>query len=210
LETKICKVCGEEKPLSEFYSQNINSETKGIYVRYNTTCKTCYCERSKKWSLDNKERYTYLVKRRDDGKKDYLRNLSKERRLNGKHKEWARNNKDKVHQYNKNRSQNKTHNINMREWELCKTYFDNSCAYCGISEADAVMKTKNKLHKEHVKHDGSNDIDNCIPACKNCNSEKHTFTLDDWYNKDNIKFNRDRYNKITSWIDNDYKITQIK
>lgn len=61
------------------------------------------------------------------------------------------------------------------------------------------------LHREHVDDDGSADLDNCVPSCQSCNSEKHTSTLDDWYNSSNYKFEQWRYDKIIKWITEDYK-----
>lgn len=62
------------------------------------------------------------------------------------------------------------------------------------------------LHKEHVLNYGANDLSNCIPACKSCNSQKSDYEFDDWYNSDNERFTYDRLNKINSWLKNDFKL----
>ncbi|RNB59424.1 hypothetical protein EDM57_04590 [Brevibacillus gelatini] len=56
------------------------------------------------------------------------------------------------------------------------------------------------LHKEHVIHDGRNDLKNCVPSCRSCNSEKNTRTLNDWYNKNNPKYTYERYFRIYQWM----------
>lgn len=100
---------------------------------------------------------------------------------------------------------NKNHDITKKEWESCLKYFNHSCAYCGILNNEAKKKYNNYLHKEHVDHNGSNKIDNCVPACKSCNSKKWEFTLEEWYSEDNENFTYERLDKIKKWINEDYK-----
>jgi len=109
----------------------------------------------------------------------------------------------------KNR-QHKNHNITKGEWESCKKYFDYKCAYCGFPIEDhyriyAGKLQKIDLHKEHVDHEGSSDLSNCVPSCKTCNDFKHKFELDEWYNKYNINYTKERYDKIIKWITEDYE-----
>jgi hypothetical protein len=68
------------------------------------------------------------------------------------------------------------------------------------------LKYKNNLHKEHVDHEGANDISNCIPACKSCNSMKNIKNFNNWYNDKNTRFNEERLHKIEQWLENDYKL----
>jgi hypothetical protein len=64
------------------------------------------------------------------------------------------------------------------------------------------------FHKDHICHLGSNKIDNCVPACKSCNSQKWEYQFNDWYNEQNEKYSYKRYEKILKWINGDYKITE--
>ncbi len=61
------------------------------------------------------------------------------------------------------------------------------------------------LHKEHVDHEGSNKLNNCVPGCKYCNSSKKDFSLEDWYDENNPNFNQERLDSIIKWITEDYK-----
>lgn len=212
MNTKICKTCGINKSLDEYYSSVKNSKTKGVYTWYQCSCKECCKERSKKWINDNKDRYITLIKERDGRSETiiYHRELSKKRRLEGKHKEWNRKNPDKLREYNIYRTLHKNHQISKAEWESCKLYFNNACAYCGLP-ADkhycnymGNMKLMS-LHKEHVKHDGDNDLSNCIPACKACNSSKHTEQFEEWYFKQDF-YSKEKYDKVIMWIEEDYKM----
>ena len=55
------------------------------------------------------------------------------------------------------------------EWELRKQEFDYRCVYCGSK--------RRKLTADHwipLSKEGTNYIDNIVPACKKCNSHKYT------------------------------------
>lgn len=58
---------------------------------------------------------------------------------------------------------------------------------------------KQQLHKEHVDHEGANDLSNCIPACKTCNSHKWEFDMESWY-RNYEHFSEERLNKIKEWL----------
>lgn len=121
---------------------------------------------------------------------------------NGGFRAYRKNNPDKFKIYS---GRHKDHDINKHEWDSCKQYFNYECAYCGMAEQEAKERYNNFLHKEHVDCNGNSDLSNCVPACKQCNSEKHTFELDDWYREENDKYSIDRYNKIIKWLQSDHK-----
>lgn len=209
METKICKTCGEEKILDEFYFQIMHTKTKGEYPLYRLSCKECVKRSTKKWIEDNQQRYETLIKERDSKNVAYHRELSRQRRLNGKYLKWSRENRDKTRKNSRYRALHKTHNISKTEWELCKVYFNNSCAYCGLPADQHIgsyrgVEKVHDLHKEHVNHLGSNDLNNCIPACKTCNCSKHTSSFEEWYLKQDF-YSKEKYDKIIKWIKEDYK-----
>ena len=125
-------------------------------------------------------------------------------------KKFQLENPNKISQYNKNRL-HKNHKINTKEWTSCKDYFKNEngewcCAYCGKLFKDhyriyAGKLKKIDLHKEHVDDKGNNDLSNCVPACLNCNSSKHTYILEFWYNENHPNFTQARLDKINKWLD---------
>ena len=127
---------------------------------------------------------------------------------------WRINNKEKIKTYYEER-QHKNHKISKIEWEACKEYFNYEYAYCGLPIEEHIIKFKGKLkqgdfHKEHVDYDGANDLSNCVPSCKICNSSKHKYTLEEWYNENNSNYTKGRYDKIIKWINEDYKQYIIK
>lgn len=88
------------------------------------------------------------------------------------------------------------------------SYFDNSCAYCGMTTEEHKNIFKQQLHKEHVDHNGRNDLSNCVPSCKICNSRKWEYDIKEWYDTDNLYYTDERYNKIIKWIKQDYVMAQ--
>lgn len=201
LSNKQCSICEEWFPSTTEYFYKNKSSKEGLFPY----CKQCAVIKTLKNRNENRDEN--LKKMRKYGR-EYMkqpekilqtRERSKKYREQGKIIEWQHNNKDKIKDYNANRK-HKNHDITKDEWESCKKYFNDSCAYCGISEVDAKELYKQKLHKEHVDHNGSNDLSNCVPDCKQCNSEKHTYELNQWYNKDNPKFKEERLNRVLSWL----------
>ena len=90
---KVCKVCGQEKPLSEFYKRK---DTKD---GHRNKCKSCEKEKSKHYYLDNKEKIR-------EKKKDYHQEKKEKR------KQYNLDNSEKINEwrrgYRKNRRKNDT------------------------------------------------------------------------------------------------------
>lgn len=61
------------------------------------------------------------------------------------------------------------------EWRKLLEKYENKCAYCKVEKATT------KDHIEALFNGGTDDIQNILPACKSCNSSKHTRNLNDWY-----------------------------
>ena len=198
---------------SDFYYRNDKNNLDGFFPY----CKLCGIEKSKarqkslgqeiinyvkdQHKLKGKEYWEYQHEYNQDHKE-----LNSE---NGKR--WRESNPDKLKQYNIKRAA-KNHKISKLEWIRCKEYFNNSCAYCGLPIEEHFIKYKGKIilgdfHKEHMDHDGRNDVSNCIPSCKICNSEKRAKSFDEWYDENNSKYSKERYDKIFKWINEDYVLT---
>ena len=54
---KLCSICREVKPLSDYYFHNRNSKLK---TRYNAECKKCQNAKSRQYQRDNKEKIKKL------------------------------------------------------------------------------------------------------------------------------------------------------
>lgn len=213
--SKQCTTCKQWFPATTeyFYMRNKKKPEKGL----NAECNECAREKARQYARENKERKAVWFA------KWYREN--KEAKL-ASNRQWYKDNlerwlefyneykqldyvKEKLKQYNNNRRE-KHHDINTEEWQACKNYFDNCCAYCGFPIEDHKIRRKGEfinidLHKEHVILDGKNDLRNCVPSCQQCNSEKSIHSLNNWYNPDNPKYTYERYYKIYMWLRYDHK-----
>ncbi|MFC0903804.1 HNH endonuclease [Clostridium sp. MT-14] len=203
---KLCSKCNNWLPCTEEYFYKTNSKYHkgdGLFPY----CKECNKKKALKWQYNNYDHWKEIVAVRDatPEKRDRTRELAKKQKENGYYKQYQQENKDKFQKYARKRKLHKEHNITQEEWNKCKKYFNNSCAYCGILEEEAKEQQGQYLHKEHVDYNGANDLSNCVPACKSCNSQKWEFKLEEWYNKNNPNFTQERLNKINKWLNEDYK-----
>jgi hypothetical protein len=217
---KECSVCKELKSLEEYYSYKKTRKKDGeSYFYYPPYCKSCAIKKTRQ-NREGKDYEEYKRVRREymreragtEERKIRDRKNAKKRRAEGHYKKWQQDNPDKLKQYRINKM-NATHNISKTEWSNCKDYFNNECAYCGKHIDNHYVTWNGKLkktdfHKEHVDHLGKNDLSNCIPSCKDCNSSKWTFTFEEWYSKENKDYNyfsQERLDKINKWLKEDYK-----
>jgi hypothetical protein len=191
----ICKKCYSIKQKEAYYR---NRDKRLEYANnYYAEHKDEQSERFKNWYKDNRD---YRI----EYNKDYFKRESKRRKEY--YYQYQQLNKERFREYSK---MHQKHDITSAEWDACKKYFGYSCAYCGISEQGAKEKQGQYLHQEHVDPDGANDLSNCIPACRHCNCSKHTYTINEWYNKNNLDFAQERLEKIYKWMNDDYKQYKI-
>jgi len=83
--------------------------------------------------------------------------------------------------------------LTLVEWAESLVYFDNKCAYCGISGV---------LQKEHiipVARGGGFTKTNIVPACVACNQSKGSKPLHEWYKYTTI-YSQKRLLKLIGWI----------
>lgn len=214
-ETKLCSICGEEKQLSEYYTQTHKKADGTEFTYYNPKCKECVKEISLKRHHENKEdanrRSREWYQKNREKVLEYMPKYLNQVKYKKKQKEWRQNNPEKVKDYRIKRETNKKHEISTREWEDCKKYFNHRCTYCGLAIEDHWIQFagKNQLgdfHKEHVDDDGANDLSNCVPSCKSCNVSKRTSPFFEWYSPDNEHFEEERFFKILKWLTEDYKL----
>ena len=197
----------------EYYYKNIHNKSDGLQPE----CKRCSSLKSSKRIKNNIKGYKKYKKLHYIENKDrIIKRTMKSRNKNKEYYSQQGKNyrqtdifKEKNKEYSKKR-QEKKHIITNIEWENCKQYFDNKCAYCGLPiekhyRIYAGKLQKIDLHKEHVIDDGKNDIRNCIPACNSCNTQKNKKSLNNWYNSNNQNYTYERYLKICQWIRYDHK-----
>lgn len=227
-EYKQCKHCLQwfEMNLNNF---NIVNKNKDGFNDYCITCQKQhdaeYYNRNRNYILNKAKTYE-KINYNDGQLKNYFENRYKEQKetILAQQKEYREENKEVVHQRQSHWRQSpigkewfrnysgyhKMHTLTKNEWENCKKYFNYRCAYCGLPIEEHYVAYKGKLrwndfHKEHAINDGNDDLSNCLPSCRMCNSEKHTDDFDIWYNESNPKYDQERFNKIIQWLTEDYK-----
>lgn len=197
MNIKECTICHELKDENEFYYTKIKK--KGVYEPYIMPyCKECNKTKSNAWRIEHLDYTRAAVLKADKLENRAKRN--KEWRKTQKYRDWCDNNRDKLNGYS-----HQKHEITTKEWDFNKNYFSYECAYCGISEKEAKLNQGQNLHREHIDHNGSNGIDNCIPSCKKCNSSKRQHSMIEWYSKQPF-YSEERLDKIIKWIAEDYKL----
>lgn len=203
IEYKLCSKCGKWLPCTgEYFYKNKSNSIDGLHPY----CKKCSIKKAKESTKRNYDKHLEALRRNNARPEtiEKMRANANKQRESGYQKQYQKKHPEKFKQYREKR-QHKDHNITKSEWKFCKSYFNCSCAYCGISEIEAKRKYGNVLHKEHVNHEGTNNLSNCIPACKSCNSLKWKFSLDEWYNEENPIFKQENKDRILKWINDDYK-----
>ena len=208
IEHKQCTKCKEFKPMNEeyFYKWNRSKDN------FKAQCKKCdliYAKKKnaipeKKQAQSIRFRKWYLKNRQYKNMKSRLWRVNNLEFWNVYMSEYQKENKDKMHFYS-NQRREKNHRITDKEWYDCKMFFNFRCAYCGKTYEEHFEEYGEDLHKEHVIWDGKDNLSNCIPACKNCNSSKWQFPFNLWYNQYNPVYTYERYHKIYEWLHHEYK-----
>ena len=90
-------------------------------------------------------------------------------------------------------------NYTYEDWEFAKKFWTDEngeihCAYCNEIVLNPAME-----HIIPFAKGGEFTKNNIIPACKSCNSQKGTKSLDEFYQSSD-KFNEELYNKIQEYI----------
>ena len=166
-------------------------------------CIECEIKRASQWIKNNPENFKAAYKRYM--KTDSWRAYKKENYIKTKDLtiKWRKDHPEKNKQYAQN---HRNHDISTKEWKVCQEYFNYTCAYCGKTLEQQYKQNNHQFHKEHVDHEGYNDVRNCVPACTNCNSTKKEKTIEHLFNINIIStFTQDRYDKIMLWCNEDYK-----
>lgn len=209
-DNKLCGICKKYKLSTEgnFYKNKSNG-IDGL----NPYCIPCTIEKSMNRIYENYEEFKQYLREYD--KQAWVREQKTERGRKYRNSEtyhnWVLSNSERLAGHRSFRVLHKSHEISDSEWLVCKEYFNNECAYCGLHISEHFVKRKDKyiktdFHKEHADHCGSNKIDNCVPSCLYCNSSKHAKELLDWYNENNKHYKPERLIKIHKWLAEDYKI----
>lgn len=94
-------------------------------------------------------------------------------------REWRQRNLERARAYvrlstHRRRAATGGEKLRAEDWFALLERFDHRCAYCGSTE-DLCAD-----HRVPLARGGSNSVANLLPACRSCNSKKHTKTEEEF------------------------------
>lgn len=183
---KMCRVCKQVKPVSEFQEDKRNSDGYTSWCRpckkewqtnYDKKNKERRTEYLKQWHIENKEKQNKLVrdrsKERWDNDPEYRARKNKWKYDNYHAKTHLRERRlveDKLYNIIAGRSKPQKGFATKEQWENLLEKVDNRCVRCG---------EKKKLTVDHIipAPDGPSTISNLQPLCNECNASKGSHTI---------------------------------
>lgn len=183
----ICKTCKKE------YYQNNREYFVSRTSKYRKENKEHCLEVRAEYRKENKDEIAKRLKGYYENNKEHFKQL---RRI------YYRENKNKVlegvrkynkanphisRQYKQRRKaleRKLPYTLTNEEWNNIKLYFNNSCAYCGMTEEAHLEEHNEQLHQEHfipISQGGEYTHNNILTSCKNCNSSKYNRDFIEWY-----------------------------
>lgn len=182
METKICNKCNTEKIVTEFY---FRSDTK----KYRNSCKDCIKKEKIIRESDPKIRERRARKEKERRAKDdgtinaKVREYGKTEKAKAIKKEWIKNNKDKIRNYNRTQRARRKFALKAElsaSTAEVKSWLDAQRAICSYCETEIP---KDKIHVDHMmplSRGGTHTIDNLAIACNKCNCSKNNKTPEEF------------------------------
>lgn len=195
------------KEAKEYYEEN-RDDILEYHRKYKEENKEEIRKQRRKYRQENRKEISEYNKRYRECNQEYYANYGREYRQKNKesiykrNNEYARDNPEKTRMWSQRRKARKAmlpHSLSEEEWEQTLEAFDYSCAYCGHKPSEGEPR----LHQEHfipVSHRGGYTAENIIPACKSCNSSKHTRGFFKWY-PGYKHYDRGRESKILEYLE---------
>lgn len=185
METKICKQCGNELPVDQFYKRTNEKSRFAI-------CKDCISKNRKEYYEENRD--AILVKHQQ-----YYKEHSEE--IKKRTAIWQKEHPEKMRQKSKRKTQRRRQaagGFTREQWDECIAFFGNVCAYSGEVFGVDLM---NKITEDHiipVSKNGNNYIWNIIPVKFKYNSARGNFEIREWYPKQSF-YSEERLDLIRQW-----------
>jgi 5-methylcytosine-specific restriction endonuclease McrA len=166
MEVKVCKGCGVEKPLSEYY--------KNAWGKYGVMgkCKVCHYLEVKRYRHTDQGKEV----RRKEGLKYRQTAHGKEVRRKV-HSKYFKTEKgriaDRRGQHKRRSKVQDAGTYTNEQWQERLAEYNYCCAYC---YKPFPVNELTVDHMQPISRGGTNTIDNLVPACKSCNSRKNINT----------------------------------
>ena len=200
--SKVCTMCGKEKPISDFYKK-----AEGGFRSYCKDCahKKCsdYYYHTQNWFRIHKRKLEYDKEHKEEisayNKQYYLKKSDEVKR---RAREWKQNNIDAGREngvMSTQRGRSKKNGLKATftklDWQLCKAYFGKQCAYCGKETKSATQD-----HFVSVKNGGEYTYMNIVPVCRTCNQSKGNKDFHEWYRKQPF-YSKEREDNIKAYFE---------
>lgn len=158
METKVCVVCRESKPLSEFNRHKLARDGRQSY------CKLCFRKYQRKWKRSNPNRY-------GDYNREYGKKYGKHYRLSaeGRYRERTKRGNRRGIKFS----------ITKDEFVLWFNSQEKKCHYCGQPLVDYKNGTMQGLTMDRPNNREPYKIGNIVLACRRCNTMKGSWLTED-------------------------------
>ena len=184
------------KEYRRVYYQNNKERIDKINQQYFQDNKKNIYETKRKWNEKNRGKV-----------KEYSRNWGRRNKeqvlANGQ--KWREKNRERANAITQRRRAKKANlpsTLTPEQWTVIKKKFNNSCAYCGMTEKEHKEQFNEELHQDHfipLSKGGEYTHNNMIPACRKCNLLKHAKDFFEWYPK-HEHYSKEREKKILEYL----------
>jgi 5-methylcytosine-specific restriction endonuclease McrA len=231
-KTKMCTKCKAELPLEMFgnhkgtkdglnhrcknccrqYYYDNREKTLEDVGKYREKNKEKISEYKKQYYIENKKDIRQYKKKWYQKNRDFVLKRAEQYRIENEEviKEKKRlynlnnpgNSNIRAQRY-RTRKRKLPATLTAKQWTGIKRDFNNSCAYCGMTEKEHIREFNERLHQEHfipLSEGGEYSHNNIIPACKSCNSSKQDKDFFEWYPRQEF-YNEERKNFILKYLD---------
>jgi 5-methylcytosine-specific restriction endonuclease McrA len=190
---KVCHGCNVELPDNDYYFFKKNNRDNG-----STKCKKC---RGFDYGVDRPNKVykdtlpkgykiccqcNKMISDEEYSKYNKCEDCSRKKRKIYHQRDDVKKSKLKFAKKRRSLKNNTVHDLTTDEYAETLIYFNNSCAYCGISNEECLDKTGKSLEQEHIipiSKKGGYTKNNIIPACKSCNNSKSNKDLGDFISR---------------------------
>ena len=172
-----CNKCNEVKSLNEFYKDKSSSDGYGhycklclsiIHTEYRGSHKKQISKNAKYWRSQNKE-YLYQRKKQErEANPEACRARIIAWQKANPEREQERRKRGKIARRLRNQ-ENPVNDLTIAQWREILIVFGYRCAYC-----NRKMQRLTQDHITPLSKGGPHTMSNVVPACRSCNSKKHT------------------------------------
>lgn len=191
-ETKVCKKCGRELPIEEFY------RLKTMKDGHMNVCKECFMQQNKQYYQDNKEaklewQKQYYQEHKEE-RAEYMKQYRKDNReeILERKKQYRQEHKEERAEYQKQYRSTPMgralYLVDAYKWKD-KKYNRGECTLTAQWIIDNIFTSKchwcektdwHKLGCDRIDNTKPHTPDNVIPCCDECNSKRGTKTYEEF------------------------------